>query len=143
MTDSQDTPEVLEEYELTVEEDRYDGWVLFAALLMLLTGVFNFIEGLVSLMNDNYRAVISRFGVLVFGLNGWGWIHLIFGLALIAIGVGLLMGLEWSVPAAIAAAGGTAVLHMLYLFTSPYWSLVVIALCIAVIYGLTVKWRSV
>lgn len=139
MTDPQSPHEALEEYEVIVD-NRDDGWLMFAAMLALLAGIFNFIEGLVELTSERYKTFFAP-GVIVFGADGWGWIHLVFGLILIAVGVGLLMGMPWAIPAAIAIAGATAVIQMIYIFTAPLWSTIVIALCVAIIYGLTVRWQ--
>src|SRR5687768_537111 len=71
------------------------GWLGFAGILILLLGVMNALEGIVALANDKYRAFIGG-SFYLFDLTWWGWIHLILGLLMIAVGIGVLAGQEWA-----------------------------------------------
>ena len=51
---------------------------LVAAVMLLLTGTFNLVEGLAALRNDE-AFVATDEGHLAFDLTTWGWIHLLFG----------------------------------------------------------------
>lgn len=117
-------------------------WMGFAGLMILLLGVFNAIEGLVALANDKYRAFIGG-SFYVFNLTGWAIIHLILGLVMIGIGIGILGDKSWARAAGIALAGAALVLQMLYLTSAPLWSLVNIGFCALVIYALVVPRRAV
>ncbi|GAB4047132.1 MULTISPECIES: DUF7144 family membrane protein [Catellatospora] len=120
------------------------GWLSFAGLLILLLGVFNVVEGIFAIANDRYAAyATSTQGELyLFNLHTWGWLHVLLGAVLIAVGAGIWSGKEWARGAGIGLAGATALLQMLYLPVYPFWSLINIALCILVIYALVVPPRG-
>ena len=112
------------------------GWLGFAGVLILLLGVFKVIEGIWALGNARYRADFNAL-MYVFSLKGWGWIHIILGIVLIATAIGILGGQEWARGLGIGLAAATAVLQLLYL---PYGAaaLLNIGLCVLVIYALAV-----
>ncbi|BCJ72557.1 hypothetical protein ACFQY4_41480 [Catellatospora bangladeshensis] len=120
------------------------GWLSFSGLMILLLGVFNVVEAIFAIVNDRYAAYATSTGgeLYLFNLHTWGWLHLILGAVLIAVGAGILAGQEWARGAGIGLAGATALLQMLYLPVYPFWSIVNIALCILVIYGLVVPPRG-
>ncbi|MEV4411048.1 hypothetical protein [Catellatospora sp. NPDC049609] len=120
------------------------GWLSFSGLMILLLGVFNVVEAIFAIVNDRYAAYATSTGgeLYLFNLQTWGWLHLILGAILIAVGAGILGGHEWARGAGIGLAGATALLQMLYLPVYPFWSIVNIALCILVIYGLVVPPRG-
>jgi hypothetical protein len=112
------------------------GWLSFAGIVILLIGVFKLIEGIWALGNRHYRADVNN-AIYLFNLTGWGWVHVVLGIALIATGIGVLGGQEWARGLGIGLAAATAVLQLLYLpfFTG---SLINIVLCVLIIYALIV-----
>jgi hypothetical protein len=76
-----------------VERVTGSGWLSFAGILILLIGVFKFVDGIWALANKHYRSDLSG-ATYVFNLTGWGWIHLLLGAVLIATGIGVLGGQE-------------------------------------------------
>jgi hypothetical protein len=113
------------------------GWIWFAGIMIIMVGVFNAINGLVAIFN---HAFFARIGdqVLLLNLTGWGWVHLIIGLALIAVGVALFMGQTWARIVAIVLVALNAIAHMLSLTAYPVWSVLVIAIDVFVLYALIV-----
>lgn len=127
--------------DVAVERVTGSSWLSFAGLLILLLGVVNAIEGIIALANDRYGAFIGG-SFYIFDLTWWGWIHLILGLVMIAVGIGILGGQEWARGLGIGLAGATAVVQMLYLTSAPLWSLINIGICVLVIYALVVPPRE-
>jgi hypothetical protein len=117
------------------------GWLGFAGLLILLLGVINSLEGIVALANDKYRAFINGTFYL-FNLTWWGWIHLILGLLMIAVGIGILAGQTWARAIGVGLAAILGIVQMLYLTSAPLWSLINIGLCVLIIYALVVPPRG-
>jgi hypothetical protein len=113
----------------------------FAGILAILLGIFNIIDGLITLFNDKY-AVLTQGQVLFFDLTGWGWFLLIFGVIQLIVGWGVLAGQSWARWTGVVIAGLVALLHLVLLFWAPFWSLVTISLCILVIYALVVPERD-
>jgi hypothetical protein len=110
------------------------GWVWFAAVMLIMTGSFNVIYGLVALFDDKYYTV-SRQGLLVFDLTQWGWILLIFGIVAILAGVALFGGAMWARVVAVLLAGLNAIGHMAFMPAYPVWALITIAIDVLVIYA--------
>jgi len=117
------------------------GWLGFAGLLILLLGVMNSLEGIVALANDKYRAFIGG-SFYLFDLTTWGWIHLILGLLMIGVGIGVLGGQQWARAVGIGLAGVAGIVQMLYLTSAPLWSLINTGICVLIIYALVVPPRN-
>lgn len=113
------------------------GWVYFAGAMLILLGIFNAIEGLVALFNDQYY-LPTRQGLLVFDLTGWGWIHLIVGVLAVGVGIGLFTGAMWARVCGIVLAGLNAVAQLAFLSANPAWAMIVITLDVLVIWALVV-----
>ena len=62
------------------------GIAVFAGVIMIVAGAFQAIEGLAGIVNDEYLVVLPNY-FLAFDITLWGWLHLLIGLALLAIGV--------------------------------------------------------
>src|SRR3954454_23040181 len=112
-----------------------DGMVLFAGITLSLIGVLQVIEGISELAKDD---VVVRAGDYIFGFNltALGCVHLIFGAVAVAVGVGLLTGAGWALIAGIVIASVSAIVHFTTLALYPWWSLIVIGLDVAIIWGL-------
>jgi hypothetical protein len=117
------------------------GWLAFAGSLILLVGIFNFIDGLVALFRPDYY-LINAGTLLVFNFGAWGWIWLALGVLQAATGIGCLYGQMWARITGVALAALGAIGHLAFLAAFPLWSLMVIALSVLVIYGLMVPPRG-
>jgi hypothetical protein len=117
------------------------GWVIFAASMLLIIGVFNVVEGLVALFDDK-RLVITPGKLVAVDLTGWGWTLLIFGLLMIATGIGLFSAQTWARITAIVLAGLHAVINVLWIGAYPVWSLLMVALDVILLFALTVRWSE-
>jgi hypothetical protein len=69
--------------------------------------------------------------------TAWGWIHLLLGVLLVGTGYALLSRRAWAGVAAIVLAGLSAIANFLFIPYYPFWSIVVIALDVWVIWSLT------
>ena len=70
------------------------GLILFAAILMMMGGVFQAFTGLVAIFNDQFL-IPTREYLFQFDITTWGWIHLILGIVVALAGVGLLAVLRY------------------------------------------------
>ena len=113
------------------------GWIWFAAVMMIMTGTFNAIYGLVALFEDQYYT-ISRQGLLVFDLTQWGWILLIFGVLAVFAGIALFSGAMWARIITVALAAINAIAHMAFMSAYPVWALITIAVDVLVIWAVIV-----
>ena len=121
-------------------EDDVSGWAVggtvFAATILMLVGIFQAIAGLVAIFDDEFY-VVTRNYTFDLDVSAWGWIHLLIGLLLIAVSYGLFMRSSWAGVTAIMLASLSAVVNFFFIPYYPFWSLLVIALDIWVIWSLT------
>ena len=113
------------------------GWVIFAATMFAIVGVFNFIQGIVFLVEDTWT-VLTPDSILVFDLTTWGWILLILGLVEMVVAWGILSAQTWAQVVGIIIATIAAVLNLLSISIYPIWGLIILALQVLVIYALAV-----
>lgn len=118
------------------------GWTVFAAVMMVMIGVFHAIAGLVAIFDDDFFTQVREY-IFDFDADTWGWIHLILGILLVIAGAALFTG---SVAARIVGVV-LAALSMLAAFAwlpyYPVWSIVIIAVAISVVWALTVHGRDI
>ncbi len=119
------------------------GWVVFAAVIVIVMGAFEAIEGLVAIFKDQYYLVPSTGLVVSVDYTVWGWVHLVLGLAAVAAGIALLQGRSWGRILVIGLAGLSAIVNLGFLSAYPVWSTIVIAFDVIVIFALTVHWKDV
>jgi hypothetical protein len=117
------------------------GWVAFAGMLLMIIGGLDALQGLTAIIRDQYY-VHGNNGSLVIDVSQWGWIMLIWGIALALIGYGLLIGSSWARWAAILGVtlNFLAVLSFDGAAGFSLWSLVAVALNVFVLWALIVRW---
>lgn len=111
------------------------GVTVFAGIMLILGGAFEALQAIAAIVNDKYLVVLPNY-VYAFDLTVWGWIHLLIGLALVAIGISLLMGQGWATMAGIVVAAVAALINFSWLPYSPLWAIVLIAVDVLVIWAL-------
>jgi len=117
----------------------WSGWILFAAIMMMMIGAFNVIQGLAAIFSDDYYAV-SDGGLLVFDFTTWGIVTLIWGVLLVLIGIALASGEQWARWVGVVIVGLNAVAQIAFLSAFPLWSILIIALNVLVLYALAARW---
>jgi hypothetical protein len=113
------------------------GWVVFAAVMMMLLGAFHAMAGLVALFQEEYFLVTANGLVVTADYSTWGWVHLILGIVVAAAGGALLAGQTWARAVAVLAAMVSAVVNLAFLSAYPLWSAIMIAVDVMVIYAVT------
>jgi hypothetical protein len=128
------------DYERRPNEPPVSGWavggITFAACMLLLIGCFQAVNGLVAIFDDDFYVVTQNY---TFDLDttAWGWIHLVIGILLLITGIGLLARQTWAGVTAIFLAMLSAVANFFFIPYYPFWSILVIALDVWVIWALT------
>ena len=121
------------------------GWVvglsLFAGIMMMITGLFNAMEGIVALARNEIYAITPRY-IFAFDLTTWGWIQLILGILVLAAGVGVMTGQLWGRVVGITIAALTMLANFAFIPYYPIWPLMIIALNVFVIWALCVYDRD-
>jgi hypothetical protein len=111
------------------------GFILFAAIMMIMAGVFQAISGLVAIFQNEFY-VVTRNYLFQFDATTWGWIHLLVGLIVAFAGWGLLSGRTWARVVGITVALVSATANFLFIPYYPFWALTIITLDIFVIWAI-------
>ena len=120
------------------EPTGWVGWVFFAGIMLVMLGAFSAIMGFTAFFKESYYWVSSDNLLVRVNYTGWGWAHLILGLAAVAAGLGVMVGQMWARVVGIVFAGLSAVINIAFVAAYPLWSLVIIALDVVVIFALAV-----
>ena len=110
------------------------GFILFAAVMMIMAGVFQALQGLVGIFENEFY-VPTRNYLFQFDATTWGWTHLLVGLLVAFAGWGLLSGRTWARTVAITLAVLSAIANFAFIPYYPFWSLLIITLDIFVIWA--------
>ncbi|TWF75073.1 hypothetical protein FHX44_11957 [Pseudonocardia hierapolitana] len=111
------------------------GLALFAGIVMIIAGIFQAVAGLVALF-QNELYVVGVTYVFSFDVTAWGWIHLLVGALVAVAGGAVLMGHLWGRVIGIGLASLSMIANFLFVPYYPIWSLLIIALDVAVIWAL-------
>src|SRR5215212_10871903 len=87
-----------------VAAEKGAGWVVFAAIMLIVTGSINVIQGFVALFKDGYFVTRSADQLLFTDFTAWGVVMLIWGALLVGAGLGLMARKGWARWAAIVVA---------------------------------------
>ena len=121
------------------------GWVVglstFAGIMMMITGLFNAMEGVVALARNEVYAVTPRY-IFAFDLTTWGWIQIVLGIVVLAAGVGVITGQLWARVVGITIAMLTMLANFAFIPYYPIWSILIIMLNVFVIWALCVYDRD-
>ena len=118
------------------------GFAVFAAVVMMMIGVFQAIAGVVALFNSSFYVVGEKW-VFQFNATTWGWIHLILGIVVFLAGVGLFSGAVWARTVGVILAVIVGVLSFAWLPWYPIWAIILITLSVFVIWALTAHGRDI
>jgi hypothetical protein len=91
-------------------EPRGLGLVFFAAVMLLVVGIFNVSDGIAAIANSHFFVANAHY--VIGDLRAWGWVALILGLNLIS--------------------------QLFFIPAYPFWALTIIAFDVFALYGLCV-----
>ncbi|GGM85842.1 hypothetical protein ACFFX1_29605 [Dactylosporangium sucinum] len=117
------------------------GWITFAAVLLVVIGLLNILEGLVALLRRTVT-FIDGDSLVVVDLTGLGVVMLVFGALLLAAGIGLMARNAIARIAAIVIVAIHAIVQVGSLGAYPVWSLLMITLDVIILFALTVHWSD-
>jgi hypothetical protein len=117
------------------------GFILFAAVMMIMAGIWQALAGLIAIFQNEFY-VTTRNYLFQFDATTWGWIHLLIGVLVALAGVGLLGGRTWARVVGITLAALSATANFLFIPYYPFWSLLIIALDVFIIWALAAHGRE-
>ena len=119
------------------EVSGWVGWIYFAGMMMLVLGGLQALSGLVALFRDNWY-VVTQAGLVTFNYTAWGWINIVMGLLLFAVGISLMSGRRWARITAGFLVVLAAINNIAFLPAYPWWSVIGLVINGLVLYALTV-----
>jgi hypothetical protein len=117
------------------------GFTAIAAMLMMLSGGANILEGIAAIVRGSYFVTNAHYAYNT-SVHGWGWTHLIFGIVVFIAGACLFLDKLWARVVGVALASFSLLLNLVYIPFFPVWSIVIIALDVFVIWALLAPRRS-
>ena len=118
---------------LAVMHDR----VGFAAVLILLLGGFNLIQGIAAVAREEIFAVTPD-GLLFWDYDGWATIWFVLGAVQVLVGLGILAGRRWARLVGVLVLMVAAMFQIAFLVAFPLWAVLTIALAVVAINALLV-----
>ena len=114
----------------------WSSWAMFAGFMMIMLGIFQAIEGLVAIFDDDWYLVNNKGLVLSVDYAAWGWVHFLLGILIACAGVAIFNGRTWARIVGCVLALASAVTNLAFIAAYPAWSIIVIAIDVLVIYAL-------
>jgi hypothetical protein len=111
------------------------GLASFAAILMVVNGVWAVLLGIAAVFRDEVYVEQGGY-VYGFDLTAWGWLHIALGVVVAAAGLGVVRGATWALVVAVLVAGLSLVVNFVFIPYQPVWSILVIVVDVVVIWAL-------
>jgi hypothetical protein len=111
------------------------GLTLFAGAVMTVLGINQVFLGIAAIVKDEVYVPLTDY-VYGLDLSGWGWIHLAFGILLVATGISVLRGQDWARGVGMGLVSLNMISNFVFIPYAPLWSILLIALDVAILWGL-------
>jgi hypothetical protein len=118
-------------------------WVDLAAILMMLAGSIDGLQGLIAIVRHHYYSLAPN-QILLFDLTTWGWILLVWGVVVALAGAALWLRSEGARWFAVVLLLINLIGELTFAGThgSTLWAVTANVLTIIVLYALIVKWEG-
>lgn len=121
----------------TVDRTVNTGWGRFAALMVLIAGLFSVLQGIVAVFAPDPYYVVANGSLFILDISGWGWWNMIIGVLAVLTAGGLFAGQTWARIIAVILAVLSAIGQLFLIPAQPWWSAILIAIDVLVIYAVT------
>ena len=111
----------------TYDTHRRTASTSFAAVLLIVVGVFHFIQGFAAIFSDGDFTTAKGYAL---GSDGskWGWAHVALGVAALAAGAALRQRKDWARGVAVIVATISMFAAFLWIPYQPVAAIVILAL---------------
>lgn len=117
------------------------GLTVFAGSMMIVIAVWQVLVGIAAIVRDDVYVLTPAY-IYSFDLTAWGWFHLLLGILVGVAGFAVLRGQTWGRVTGIVLASLSLIANFLFIPYYPIWSLIIIALDVAVIWALATYRRE-
>ena len=114
------------------------GAAMFAGSIMIMIGVFGALSGLAGILRDDFY-VAAPHDLYKFDTTAWGWVRLIVGIVVVFAGYGIFSGAVWARTVGVIMAMISAITNFMFIPYYPFWSILIIALDVWVIWALAFR----
>ena len=114
---------------------RVTGLPRFAGILLIVSGLWNVLAGISQILNDKIFVSTPQY-VYYFDITIWGWVHVLMGALVLVAGIGVLKATAWGRMLGVALASASLLVNFAFLPHYPFWSMLVIALDVLIIWQL-------
>ena len=111
------------------------GLALFAGIMMVVVGIFQALAGIAALANDSFF-VVARNYTFNIDVTAWGWIHIVFGVVVGLVGVGVIMGNLFARISAIIVVSFVMIDNFLFIPYYPLWAILLLAIDALIMWAL-------
>lgn len=115
----------------------WTGWVSFASVLMMLSGIVHILYGLGSLFSQGWYLYVNEQIYIVNATTG-GWVLLILGILLLVSGGLLMTGNLFGRIMGILLATLGIIANLAYIAIAPVWSILAVVVNAVVLYAVGV-----
>jgi hypothetical protein len=124
-------------YDERASAPRGTGWLTFAAVLLIVSGIFKVLDALWAFKYDD-DGVSDRVQTILFehDLTSWGVVWLVVGIVLILAGAAVVTGAGWARWVGIVAASLAAISFLPWIYFEPLWTILSVTLAMLVVYAL-------
>ncbi|MFC9766343.1 hypothetical protein [Rhodococcus jostii] len=120
----------------SVKQGVAAGTSMGAAIIMVTVGIIHLFQGIAAVA-ENEVFVSGLNYIYKFDLTTWGWIHIVLGVLVAGVGLALFTGAGWARVSAIVIAAVSILANFLWLPYYPWWSVLIIALDVVVIWAVS------
>ncbi|WP_040779751.1 DUF7144 family membrane protein [Nocardia pneumoniae] len=120
----------------SVKQGVAAGTSMGAAIILVTVGLLQLFQGIAAVAEDEVFVAGVEY-IYKFDFTTWGWIHIVLGVLMAAVGLALFTGARWARIATIVFAAISILANFLWLPYYPWWSVLIIALDIVVIWAVT------
>lgn len=118
------------------------GWTSFAGFMMILIGTFHVFIGIAGIAHNAVFVTAPGYWLRL-DLTAWGWIQLFLGVIVAIAGFSVFTGAMWARVTGVIIALLSMLANFIFLPYYPLWSILIIAIDIAVIWALTAHGRDI
>ncbi len=117
-------------------DNTYSGWVTFAAIVIVIAGMFNLLSGVAAITESESVKVLNE---VLYGIDieAWGWFWAVIGVAQLITAILLFARNPTGAMLAILGATISATFTIFLIFVAPLWAITVVALDIGIIWAIT------
>src|SRR3954452_5588205 len=107
--------------EVRAGRTRWAGWVVVAALTLVVVGAVQVVQALVAFFKPSYYYVPASALAVRLDYAAWGWLMLLMEVLMLAAGYGLLAGRRWARMTTVVLAVLSAIANMTFVAAYPWW----------------------